>query len=491
MIGGGPATRMIAAVLLSGDVQEFLRLRNVPALLKKHELHAWEAVSEHVRRHGVLPSVATARKLGIDLPASVEEPATYYRDQLVDRRIRVGLSQAVQDVNEHLREQPRAALERFRRAVHDLHLVENPAEVLDLRDAVDRVPVSYLQRRRTAEHHVGVQVGWPTVDSLSGGVPPGEVVSFVGRPAMGKTQMLLWAALHAHQVQGRRVAFFSMEMKPHQIEERAAGVVTRTALSEILQQRGRALLEVDLARLRSGLAELREGDVPFWIVDGELSVTVEDVHLMCRHLRPEAVYVDGAYLLQHPNERLQDHQRIRENCRLLKAMANSLGASLFCTWQFNREASRNRTRQQPGMEHIAGSAAIEEISALILALLEGDDDPLSMLHRTLRVLKGRQGEAGQLKIRWDWNGMDFSEVLPEEDEATGFGFGLDAQDSASPDRSVGEPTIEGGDDAAEDDREGRAEARRRPGRRPAAGRGAGGQLRSRAGGRGGPAGEDQ
>lgn len=418
MITGSLGEQLVAALIRGGDAAEMFRLRDAERLLKAHELEAWQAVSAHVQRYGAMPTGEALAEMGLRLPEATE-PAAYYRDELAKRHVRVGLAQAVRDVNENLAADPMAALDRFRSAVLDLSRAAGRAgDVIDLRDAVDLVVTAY--KARLTGSRVGIWTGWPTLDNLigEGGLPGGEMVSMVARPQMGKTAFLVWMAIHGWRVQQRPILFASMEMSPEQIANRAAAIFTGTPLSEILHQRGRGL--TSFRAFKKKVEGMRDVPVPMHVLNGQLAATVGDLETFVRQLRPAALYVDGAYLLAHPDRRLQGHEKVRANCDLLKRLAMEADIPVVCSWQFNREATKKKGKGHSGtptLADIAGSDAIGTHSAIVLALLEEDGDPAALRSRTIEIMKGRQGESGRFEVRWDWNSMDFAEVKEGEGSA--------------------------------------------------------------------------
>lgn len=412
----------MSALVRVGDAEEFARLSGVEAMLKPHELRAFTAVRDHVHRHGTVPAPETCRAMGISL-VEAPEPPSYYRDELVKRHVRLGLTQAVKDVNESLRGDPLGALSRFRDEVLTLGHTAEGRKVLDLRRAADIVVPRFVARMQGASG--GLQTGWPTLDDMTGGIAGGELVSIVGRPKQGKTQLLLWIAMHVH-AQGLPVLFVSMEMEPELIAERHAGIWASTALNEIRVQRGRAI--EDLEGFEARLRELEKAPHPFHVVGGNLAETVGDVLTHAATTRPAAIFVDGAYLLTHPNTRVLGHQVIEQNVRLLKGkVATDLSVPVFATWQFNREGARDQRRRrgrkrEASIEDIAGSDEIPKTSSILLALLE-EDSPETLVKRQVRVMRGRGGESGRFQIAWDWERMDFSEWSAERLESVGWGVG--------------------------------------------------------------------
>ena len=412
---------LVSALVLADDPAEFVRLSGAEPLLKLHEKDAYAAVKAHVQKFGRLPKRETClEEYGITV-ADVLEPPAFYFAKLVDRHIKMTLTQSVRDVNENLLGDPRQALERFRQAIFDLSRQTNLTEIVDFRDSADILIPAYLAKFR-GDSAYNIKLGWPSLDKMTGGIGGGDLVSFVGRPQQGKTQLLLWAALHVHQVQRKPVMFVSMEMKPELILERGAGIYTHTPLSEIRQQRGRMIPKYNWVKFKERLYELKDDDVPMWIVDGKLTSTVDDIFLLASQMKPAALFVDGAYLLQHRNDRLARHERIAKNCDLLKGqVATDLNIPVTCTWQFNREGAKSKAKRGErggGLENIAGSDTIGTHSSLICSLLEEDQDPSTLVRREVYIEKGRQGEAGKFEILWDWERMDFSEY--EEPEVESF-----------------------------------------------------------------------
>ena len=75
--------------------------------------------------------------------------------------------------------------------------------------------------------------------------------------------------------------------------------------------------------------------------------------------------IDGAYLLRHRNVRLDRFTRAAENVELIKRNCTDLEMMAFCSWQFNREASKKQKKgkgEEGDLEDIGYSDAIGQIS---------------------------------------------------------------------------------------------------------------------------------
>jgi hypothetical protein len=137
--------------------------------------------------------------------------------------------------------------------------------------------------------------------------------------------------------------------------------------------------------------------------------------MLARQLAPEAIYVDGGYLLKHPRER-DRYKRVAENADLIKQSLSDL-APVACSWQFARAAAKKSKKSklgdEVGLEDIGYTDAIGQASSLVLGLFE-EDSVETIKQRRVSILKGRNGEIGQFSTRWNWLTMDFTEILVEQ-----------------------------------------------------------------------------
>lgn len=396
--------QLVSALVEGGGPSEFARVGRVEHLLKPHELEAFDKVRRHVQKHGVVPAQATIKEMGLRL-VPAPEPQSYYVEKLVERHVKIALTKAVHHANEHLRDDPRAMLEHFQNVVFGLGADVNPTQIVDFRDAHDIVVPAYLARMKKSEE--GINLGWGYWDTTTGGLRGGDFVGIAGRPAQGKTQFLWSGATHVNEVQNLPAMFVSMEMKPELLLERGAAAYTRTPLAELKQQHQRAIPPARWKKVKDKLLELKTRESPLWVVDGNLAVTVQEICLLTQQLKPAAVFIDGAYLLQHPNPHLQRNTKVAENCDALKSkLATGLNVPVTCTWQFNRDAVK--AKGVPGLENVAGSDAIVTHSSIVAALMEAESIETEQ-RRLLEIIKGRSGEQGSFYIKWDWENMDFGE----------------------------------------------------------------------------------
>ena len=208
-----------------------------------------------------------------------------------------------------------------------------------------------------------------------------------------------------------------MEMSVQKMMERLMALYTKTPADWFKHGQTPTLYGENIrTKVKNQLIELEQSDMPpFHIMDANLSKDVEDLAATIMHLGPSTLLVDGAYLLG-TNDRsvMKSYDKIKKICLVLKQTATNLDIPVFASWQFNREAMKKGGGNRPSLENIAGGDDIGQISSVVLGLVDDPDDSRSnvakMAYRKLHILKGRDGEAGEMELHWDFNKMDFSEL---------------------------------------------------------------------------------
>lgn len=387
------------------------------SLFKGEEVEVFEWVNTHLTKHHQLPKLET---LASQYPEVKEldtpEPFSYYLDLIQQRYAYDRINNANLDSQKLLKENKGdtdKAMAVLQQAVEDIKAQHYRTKIMDVsKDAPKMVLTQYHQ---TLQNDVQAEFGWEYMDEMSGGALPGDVISFVGRPAMGKTWKVLYTALYNWR-KGRNVMVTSMEMNVLAIAQRLAAMYSHTNISQ-LKLGGYSTQTYQ--KFAGGLLEMAQETGKFYVVDGNLAASADDVYMLASQLNVSSLYIDGAYLLKHKNPRLDRFTRVAENVELMKQHSTSLEIPTFASWQLNREAAKNKkkTGQSAGLEDIGYSDAIGQISSIVLALMQ-EEGIETMNQRVIDVLKGRNGEVGQFAINWLFNTMDFRQVGSGESQGT-------------------------------------------------------------------------
>ena len=399
-----------------------LEFGDISHLFRGSEVEPFEFVRGFVKEYGKLPKPETILEhTGEELVAGAE-PSAYYHDKLVLRHTELVVKTTIKKANEFLaadNKDPEAAMKVMADAVIQAMSKKHSKQIVDFREAFDLLWPEYLAKK-LKNGKGGLRFGWPYLDGMAGGVVKGDVVSFVGRPASGKTFQMLYAALHGWRQAGPNVEpdndqsrmFVSMEMNILPIEQRLAAMQTHMNLTHV---KNSGLGTPGVKKFKDGLMEIKGYGAPFYIIDGNLTATVEDVYMMARQLKPAAIFIDGGYLLQHPHERDQ-YKRVAVNANLIKQHLAALAPTVV-SWQFNRDAAKKSKKkgETVGLEDIGSTDVIGQVSSLVLGIFE-EENIETVKTRKIQVLKGRSGETGEFRTRWDFAHMNFDEIAEVEVE---------------------------------------------------------------------------
>lgn len=406
----------LSAVLAEKSPKALLDHGPVEHLFKASEMDAYDFVRGFVKQYQALPDPATVKlHTGEELP-DAKEPAAYYRDLMEAQYIEVRLKQAMKSASDLLlpeNKDPEAALAAVMEMAMQLAANKQAAKVVDFRHAHDLLVADYVAKWNAPDAG-GLMMGWPTMDGMTGGLVTGDLASLVGLTGAGKTWMLLYAAMHGWKQAGASTEtdqsrlFVSMEMGVLPIQQRLAAMFTHLPMNQVKQA---TLGTKNLKKLKDGLMEVQGFGAPFWVVDGNLTSTVEDIWALCRQLKPAACFIDGGYLVKHPTEK-DRYRRVAENADLMKMELAPLCPTVV-SWQFAKTASKKKKGEKVGLEDIGYSHAIAEVSSLVAALLQ-EDSVQTLLRRTVDIIKGRNGEVGQFDINWKFDSMDFDEVQQQD-----------------------------------------------------------------------------
>jgi replicative DNA helicase len=384
---------------------------NIGHLFEGTEVPVWEFISAHAKKYAKLPDMQTVEAHTDEELPSPEEPFEYYRDLMEQRHIEHELKRTMKEASKHLGltgKDPAKALKMMADVVMNLVAKKQLRQVSDFRDAYDELVADYVHKYN-ADEGSGIRFGWPTLDNMTGGLITGDMASLVGRPQKGKTWQMLYSAHHSWSKQQAIPLFVSMEMKPLPIKQRLAAMQAKVPA---LKLKNAELSTTYLTKFKQSMIEVKGAGVPFWIVDGNLAATVEDIWMLARQLKPDSIWVDGGYLVKHPRER-DRWKRVAENAELMKSELSDL-CPLIASWQFAKTGAKKKGKgDKPDLEDIGYTDAIAQVSSLVLGLLD-EDSVETIVSRLVTILKGRYGETGQFRTHWDFVKMDFSEVVEKE-----------------------------------------------------------------------------
>jgi replicative DNA helicase len=388
-------------------------------LFKETELPLYSLIHTHVTKYGKIPSQVTIEGInGMD-DAVVEapEPPKFYYDEVQKRYLHGALKSTIQEVSLLLVEKaPEAAMDVMLRYTASLYKQSRRASLFDFREAEELIHQSYMAQKLMGSD-ITLPYGWPTLDEMSGGMRGGDFVTFVGRPMAGKTFKLLYTALNAWNL-GRTPLFVSMEMLALIIQQRLTAMQTHKKLTDLLKAELSTQAYKDMMLQLRALKAIKQ---PLWVLDSNLASTVDDILQYVMLLNPSCLFVDGGYLLDHPDKKFSKWDKQAENARLLKQIvATDLQIPVVVSYQLGKASAKAKKKgngkgEADGMEDVYGSDEMAQLSTVMLGLYDNEANVEAKKKRTVKILKGRNGETGQFDINWDFSAqMNFSEIVPED-----------------------------------------------------------------------------
>ena len=246
-----------------------------------------------------------------------------------------------------------------------------------------------LQRRFDADGEVtGVPTGLATLDAITSGWQPGELIILAGRPGMGKTAFAVQAAIAAD-----RVMFISLEMSTGQLIERAVcnvGAIPNRWFKFPKEAPDHAMQHIGEASKQVSKLRISFDDKPGMSADA-IEAAIRQAH-MIDPLR--LIVVDHLGIVGRDGK--HDASELGAITARMKRIAKEIAPVLLLCQLSRSLESRNDKR--PLMSDLRDSGRIEEDADIVIGLYRDsyytkDTDPKTDFIE-VNVLKNRSGEQG-------------------------------------------------------------------------------------------------
>ena len=231
----------------------------------------------------------------------------------------------------------------------------------------------------------------------------------------GKIQQYIMAqAAHAHGITPMYVSF---EMSIEEQEARYDALVAGVSHNKIM--RGDLNL-AELEKIEQSI-KIRKNMHPFIMTEDASSLTtVSAIAGKIQQYRPGLVIVDGVYLMDDENgEPKGSPQALTNITRALKRLAQRFDVPLIGTTQVLAWKLGNKKSRQITSDSIGYTSSFAQDSDLILGV---ESDPDIDNQAIIRVVLARTAPKGEVRIKWDWDNMNFTEVGEDGEEADNDGW---------------------------------------------------------------------
>ena len=387
---------LISKALAKGELAELVARGIDPDHFADEDLaDLYDWAIEQMSNHAHPPSMIAAREEFRDFkPLLTNDPLSWHIDRFV-RRVKErkavelvrGYHEALEDPNE-IDEIELRALEMARELAE---VVPSPkasrfSEGKARREDYDR------RKKKNIVH--GVKIGIPTIDDLTLGVQPHELLIWGGPPGGGKTTALQYCAMNGY-LNGVTVLFISLEVDAEQILRKFD-----TMLSKISYHALKALkLKPEQEQKWHAILERAEEDKmhkDIIIVDDIKNCTVDKVAAQQIRHKPGMVAVDYLEEMRTPRN-VQGWEGVAANGRGLKQQARTTKVPYMTATQLNREGETSYQSAQ-------------KIADMLIVLQPPDEEEENPTDMTLLLRKYRDGPSRKkIYMHWDLEIMDIYE----------------------------------------------------------------------------------
>ena len=264
--------------------------------------------------------------------------------------------------------------------------------------------ISDIERLQESTGLSGVPSGFPSLDRITFGWQPSDLIIVAARPSMGKTAFVMNIARNAAVDHHMPVAFFSLEMPAIQLAKRM--MVSETGLSSDKIKGGTKLERYEWVQLEEKLKDLAKA--PLYIDDTPSLPVMEfrsKVKRLVNQKGVRLVIVDYLQLMQGPIElKGMREQEVAAISRMLKATAKEMNVPVIALSQLSRDAvKRQGSNNRPLLSDLRESGSIEQDADMVLFIhrydYQGLNEDASEVGKTdLIIAKHRNGEIGDVPL---------------------------------------------------------------------------------------------
>jgi replicative DNA helicase len=267
----------------------------------------------------------------------------------------------------------------------------------------------YKEMKDTPNALRGIPTGFAGLDRITHGLRPQQFIVMVGEPKRGKSlfELIMANACHRH---GLRPMFISFEMSVAEQESRYDALNAKVPYDRILSGQ---LSEAELERIRKSMV-LSKNMQPFIMSEDSSSLTtVSAIAAKVQEYQPDAVYIDGMYLMDDENgEPKGSPQALTNITRATKRLAQKfdipvVGTSQVLSWKLNNKRTRAITADSIGYT----SSFVQDADLVLGVERNPDLDDQAII----RVVEARTAARAEVHVKWDWVTMEFEEVSEVEE----------------------------------------------------------------------------
>ena len=287
-------------------------------------------------------------------------------------------------------------------------------EVQDIGSAINSA-MKRIEEMQNCGGLSGVPSGFVSIDRITMGWQPSDLIILAARPSVGKTAFSLNVARNAAVDHHMPVAFFSLEMPVIQLATRL--MIAESGLDADKIKGGAKLESYEWEQLEYMIRDLSKA--PLYI-DDTPSLPIMEFRTKAKNLVKNKgvrlIIVDYLQLMQGPPElRGMREQEVAAISRTLKATAKELNVPIIALSQLRRMAeSRMGGGGKPQLSDLRESGSIEQDADLVIFIHRPDFVGLSESEEEkektqIIIAKHRNGQTTEIPMRFKGGQVRFVE----------------------------------------------------------------------------------
>lgn len=398
---------LISKVIQTGSVSEVIDAGLRPDHFNGDYRKMWIWVLDYWRKHGSVPTSRVFKQEFGDVTVydAEAEPFSALIDELYHafkrEHIITSIAGAMPLLNDNNVEDAYKKLsEGLQKAsvetahLRDIDIIQNWEKRINRYEEIRNMPNGLR----------GIPTGFLGLDRITAGLRPQQLITFVGEAKKGKSLMSLIMAMAAHR-HGISPLFVSFEMNIEEQEARYDALLSGISHTKII--RG-DLTTSEMAKIKKALS-LQKNMHPFHFTEDTASLTtVSALAAKVQQYRPGLLVVDGVYMMDDENgEPKNSSQALTNITRSLKRLAQRFDIPIVGTTQVLSSKLNNKKSRAITADSIGYSSSFAQDSDLVLGV---ESDPDIDNQSIIRVVIARSAPKGEVRISWDFENMNFTEV---------------------------------------------------------------------------------
>lgn len=277
-------------------------------------------------------------------------------------------------------------------------------------NGIDHGLVTVVQRieelRLKDESITGVPAGFKSIDSITNGWQPTDLIILAARPSVGKTAFALNLARNAalNPFKPTPVGFFSLEMSEAQLVQRILSAESEIWLEKIA--RGK-MDDTEMKTLYTkGIQTLARAPI---FIDDTAGLNMFELRAKARRMKRKhkvgLIIIDYLQLMSGDSNDSKNREReIAKISRELKKLAKDLEIPIIALSQLSREVEK-RGQKVPMLSDLRESGAIEQDADLVAFLYRPSDEEVKAdgdlrNKGMVKIAKNRHGKLDEIVLKF-------------------------------------------------------------------------------------------